>query len=83
MREIYTVCILRNLFVKDAFQVKTLKARESGGLGRAKLMFRMGPRGVQTEIFWTQPHENLLFVSAGVWADVAAIRWWAMGVDGC
>ena len=68
--------------MKDTFQVKCLMARESGRLGTARLMSRLGSRGVQTEIFWTQPRKKLLFVSAGVWADVVTVRW-AREVDGC
>jgi hypothetical protein len=42
----------------------------------------MGPREVETEICWTQPHEKLLLGSAGEWADVVALIW-AKDVDGC
>jgi hypothetical protein len=57
-------------------------ARKSGKLGRARLMSRMGPREVQTEICWTKLHEKLLLGSARVWADIVAIIW-AKEADGC
>jgi hypothetical protein len=68
--------------VKYSCQVKSLMAKKSRMLGRARLMSRKGPREVQTEICWTKLHEKLLLGSARMWEDVVAIVW-VKEVDGC